>query len=192
MATKQRVNIEGIEFDALLDLDNEFTNKVPSYPVEKGYEVSDGIINEPQKLSLTLLMGISVTFGGGTDRIPAVEAKLKALYYQRQPVTVTTSDNTYKNMAIESISFQRTAETGYTREIPISFKEVIVTESQTVMMPASYGRSGTTGENAGTASTNISQTPAGTDAAEGDSNGSVLYNLTQGGGLSAITGLLGG
>ena len=177
---KQPVNIEGIEFDALIDSENAFEAEVPSFPVEKGYEVSDGIILRPQKLSMTLLVGVSVTWrgrlSGGILRIPEVEARLKELYYKRKLITVVTSENIYRNMAIESISFNKSKEAGYTREIPINLKEVTVTHMQTAAIPASYGRSGATGENAGAASVTAASVPS--EAADGEQNRStILYNL---------------
>lgn len=198
LQAKQPVNIEGIEFDALIDEDVTLEADVPSYPVEKGFEISDGIILKPQKLSMTLFVGISVTWvsrlGTNIMRAQEVEQRLKELYFKRQPVTIITSDSKYTNMAITNISFRKSLETGYSREFPISFQEVRVTQSQTTTIPDSYGRSGATGVNAGTANITVSQTPPGkkveTDGEQ--SKATILYEWTYGGGLANVGNMIDG
>jgi len=198
---KQPVNITdgvgiGIEFDALIDEEAAFESDVPTYPVERGFEISDGIIIKPQRLSMTLFVGISVTwvsrFGSNIMRAQEVEQKLKELYFRREPVTVVTTDGKYENMAITSVTFRKSVEVGYAKEFPISFQEVRITQTQTTAIPAGYGRSGATGVNAGAANVTMSQTPPGSTPPNGfsnwDSGASVLYNLTYGGGLKEIAG----
>ena len=154
---KQPVTIDGISFDALIDESKQYEADVPAYPVERGFEVSDAIILKPFVLSMTLfLTNTPVTWrtlhGSNPARVEDVIKRLETLYFTREPVTVITSERTYRNMAILNFELKKSLETGNSREIPITFREIRVTEAQTMTIPASYGKSGATGANAGTAS----------------------------------------
>ena len=90
-------------------------------------------------------------------------------------------------MAIQSISIAKSADVGYARQIPITFKEIRVTQSKKTTIPDSYGKSGESGTNAGTASTSTGSTPpsssGNSDTAGGGSKGSVAYNLAKSAGM---------
>ena len=194
MATpKQPVSIDGIEFDALIESSETLEADVPSYPVEKGFEVSDTIILKPRSLSMTLfLTNTPVTWrqrhGSSPSRVQDVIKQLKDLYFKKIPVTVTTSRGVNRNMVITSFELKNTIETGTSREIPITFQEIRITEAATTTIPDSYGKSGDTGANAGTASVTTSPTPppsspAPAAASSGGSRGSILHGLASGAGL---------
>lgn len=185
---KQPVSIDGIEFDALLDQSMDYEADVPEYPTEKGFSVSDNISLKPETLSMTLYVSDTpVTwksrFGSGKGRVEKVVKQLQDLYFAKKVVTVVTSDAVFDSMAITSISFSKSADVGYAREIPISLKKIIVTESSTTSIPDSYGKSGTTGASAGTANTTAGNSGSSGNGGGGKSsnsesgkNGSVLYN----------------
>jgi hypothetical protein len=193
---KKPVSIEGVAFDALIDEERTLEADAPDYPVEEGYSVSDTIILKPQMLSMTLYVtDTPVTWiksHGGKGWTDEVIQRLEGLYFAKTPVTVVTSERTYKNMAILSISISKSTDVGYSRKIPISFKEIRVTRSKTTTIPASYGKSGASGANAGTSSTSKGDTPpasgnssggaSGTDGGSG-SKGSTAYNLSKSAGL---------
>ena len=152
------VSINGIEFDALIDETRTLDSTVPEYSVESGFSVSDAIILNPEKLSMTLFVtNTPVTWhrqhGGNKGRVADVCKQLEELYYTGEPVTITTSDATYSSMAIESLTLGKKLETGYSREIPISFKKIRVTSAKSTTIPDSYGKSGKSTASAGTAST---------------------------------------
>lgn len=156
--TVQPVSVEGIEFDALFESSEDYSADVPEYPTEKGFSVSDTIVLKPETLSMTLLVSDTpVTwkqrFGSEPGRMENVVKRLRELYFSKKTVTVVTSDAVYNNMAITSFSVSKNPSSGYIREIPISFQKVTVTESSTVTIPDSYGKSGTTGVSAGAANT---------------------------------------
>lgn len=185
---KQPVSIDGIEFDALLDQSMDYEADVPEYPTEKGFSVSDNISLKPETLSMTLYVSDTpVTwksrFGSGKGRVEKVVKQLQDLYFAKKVVTVVTSDAVFDSMAITSISFSKSADVGYAREIPISLKKIIVTESSTTSIPDSYGKSGTTGASAGTANTTAGNSGNSGNSGSGKSsnsdsgkNGSILYN----------------
>ena len=200
---KQPVSINGIEFDALIDESRTLEATVPEYSVESGFSVSDAIILSPEKLDMTLFVtNTPVTWynrhGGSQNRVDSVVKQLEELYYAGEPVTIVTSDATYSNMAIESITFSKNTEVGYAREIPISFKKIRVTSAKTTTIPDSYGKSGATGASAGTASTSSgssgggssgggsggsSGSSSGSSGSNGNSKSSILYSAANSMGL---------
>ena len=206
------VSVAGIEFDALIDESRSFSADAPEYPTEKGFVVSDSIVLKPQTLDMTLYVtDLPVTWkkwiGGGNGRVQDVVKRLEDVYFSKQPVTVITSENTYNNMVITSITIAKSLESGYAREIPISLKEIRVTKSETTTIPASYGKSGKSGTNAGTAGTKSSSSGGSINSAGAASNrasssgssssstsgssssgakqqsGSILYNIASSSGL---------
>jgi len=188
---KKPVSVGGIEFDALIEEERVLEADSPDYPVEDGFTVNDTIILKPLTLSMTLFVSDTpVTWKkighGGAGWTDTVIQRLESLYFAKQPVTIITTDKTYKNMAIVSISISKSKEIGYARQIPISFKEIRVTQSKTTTIPDSYGMSGTSGASAGTASTSTSSTPPASSSSSSTDNtnkASILYNLAGNAGL---------
>lgn len=195
---KRPATVNGIPFDALLDEERVYEAESPDYPIEDGFTVNDTIILKPLILSMTLFVtDTPVTWlgrgHGGRGWADSIIQRLENLYFSRKTVTVVTSDKTYRSMAIQSISISKSTDVGYARQIPITFKEIRITQSRKTTIPASYGKSGTTGANAGTASTSTSGTPpassnsGGNGSGSGSSNkgssGSVAYNLAKNAGL---------
>lgn len=189
MSKIEPVSIDGIEFDALITSTESLASDIPQYPVEDGYEVSDTMILKPLVLELTVFVSNTpVThlqrFGGAENcktRVDDVVARLKKMRADKKLVTITTNDATYKNMGLENMSISKSLEVGYARQIPLSFKEVIVTSTQTVAIPAEYGKSGSTGASGGTAQTSSSSSSSGSSDSSGGSNSTILYSILNGG-----------
>lgn len=192
---KQPVSIDGIEFDALIDQSIDYSAEVPEYPTEEGFSVSDTIVLKPETISMTLFVtDTPVTwkqrFGSGSGRVENVVKRLEELYFSKKVITIVTSDAVYDNMAITSISIAKSASAGYAREIPISFKKIVVTESSTVTIPASYGKSGTTGASAGSASTSTASSGGGSSSSSsgGGSSGGSSGGRSSGGSSGGSSG----
>jgi hypothetical protein len=182
------VSVDGIEFDALMEEDRGFEADSPDYPTESGFSVNDTIILKPRTLDMILyLTDTPVTwkarFGSQKNRVQDVIKKLEDLYFARKLITVITTDQTYKNMAIVSFHLKKTLETGYAREIPIGFKQLGVTESQTTTIPDIYGKSGETGTNAGAANVTQSDVGSGEASAGTENKGTILFNMAKSVGL---------
>lgn len=200
----QPVSINGLEFDALISESRTLEATVPEYSVETGFSVSDSIILSPEKMEMTLFVtNTPVTWyrrhGASQNRMDSVVKQLEELYFAKEPVTIVTSDATYTSMAIESLTISKSLETGYARQIPISFKKIRVTTAKTTTIPDSYGKSGKTAASAGTASTSTgssgggsgsgsgssggSSGAGGSSSSNGNSNSSILYNAASSIGL---------
>ena len=173
----QPVSINGLEFDALIDESRTLEATVPEYSVESGFSVSDSVILNPEKLSMTLFVtNTPVTWyrrhGASPTRVDNVVKQLEELYFAKEPVTIVTSDATYTSMAIESITISKSLEIGYARQIPISFKKIRVTTAKITTIPDSYGKSGPTAASAGTASTSTGSSGGGSGSGSGSGGGS--------------------
>ena len=194
---KQPVSINGIEFDALIDQSISYEADAPEYPTEKGFSVSDTVILKPEVISMTLFVtDTPVTwrnrFGSGAGRVENVIKRLEKLYFAKKVFTVVTTDAVYDNMVLTSMSISKSSDVGYAREIPISLKKIIVTESKTVTIPSSYGKSGTSGASSGSANTSSSSKSGSSNSSGSNSNssnsgsqkgGSILYNAASSFGL---------
>lgn len=191
---KLPVSINGIEFDALIDDSRTLANQVPSYPVEDGFSISDTIIHSPETLSMTLFLTDSAVDyrsrgHGGAGWTNSVIKQLENLYFSRETVKIVTSEATYSDMAIVDIGISISDGNGFAKQIAINFQKIETVSSRTVSIPDSYGKSGTTGANAGTASTSVSETPAqasgsseASEAGEG-SKQSIAYSIAKQAGL---------
>ena len=187
----QPVSINGLEFDALISESRTLEATVPEYSIETGFSVSDSIILSPEKLEMTLFVtNTPVTWyrrhGASQNRVDSVVKQLEELYF-----AIVTSDATYTNMAIESMTISKSLEVGYAREIPISFKKIRITSAKTTTIPDSYGKSGATAASAGTASTSAARsggsgTGSGSGSGGGTGSGSSSSSGSNGNSKSSI------
>lgn len=165
----QPVVVNNIEFDALIDSDEQYNATVPKYPVESGYSVSDNVALDALTLSMTLYVTNTPvtwfqTHGNDTQRVQRITDSLKMLYFSKTPITVYTQDAIYESMIITSFDIKKSTDTGYSREIPITFTEVTITDSMTVDIPAEYGRAGVSEQTTGKAKTQIKSSSTPTKA----------------------------
>lgn len=195
----QPVSVAGIEFPAMLDETQTFTSDIPEYPVETGFVISDNITLQPMELPLTLLLSDTpLTWRGRVRSMSEAESMLKELYFSKTPFTVVTPSGTFESMGITSMQIKRSSENGYNKEVSLSLKQINVTATKTASIPDSYGKSGATGANAGTASTSAGSTSTGGGSSGGgsgvsgssggsssgkQSSGSILYNVASSAGL---------
>ena len=88
------VSIWGIEFDALIDETKNLSATIPTYPVEKGFPVSDTIILEPISVQMTLyISNTPVTWlyrhGSSTDRVNKICDLLEQKWLKKQLAKIT-------------------------------------------------------------------------------------------------------
>lgn len=195
----QPVSVAGIEFAALLNETQTYSADIPSYPVETGFSVSDNIALQPMELPLTLLISDTpLTWRGRARSVSETEAMLKELYFKKTTFTVVTPSGTFSNMGITSMQIKKSQDLGFDKEVSLNLQEVQTTETKTTTIPDSYGKSGATGANAGTASTSAGSTSTGGGSSGGgsggsgssgssssgkQSSGSILYNVASSAGL---------
>lgn len=193
---KRPASLDGIQFDALLSQDEQYSAQVPDYPVESGYNVHDSVLPEALTIKTTLyLSNTPVTWksriGLSSTRVQDVEERLREIFWNREPVTYRTSDKRWSNMCITSLTISKTEEDGYARKIPIELKQVEITATKTVTVPESYARGGKSEASGGTASTRASagtsggasKTSTSEQKSESQKKASILYNAGKGLGL---------
>lgn len=188
MSKLRPVSLGGIEFDALMNMTENYTSDVPSYAVDSGYEVSDNISIKPLTIELSAyITNTPVTWikrkghKPNKKRTNQIVSKLKKLYFKKSLVTLKTNTGTYKNMTITSLSIPKDTENYSSREIKITLQQVTKVSAQTTSIPASYITGGDTGADAGTASTTSSSGGGSSGGSDSNSSGggkaSILYNL---------------
>lgn len=123
------------QFDALIEYSEEYGADVPSYPIDDDYTLDTATINKQTKLQMQFfLTPYPVTwarqFSGkifGIQprvQIEEIKAALEKLHSSHRTVEIRTQETTYTEMAIRSISFTRSVETGDAYDVSASFVEV--------------------------------------------------------------------
>lgn len=163
--------VAGIEFDALIEKQEDHSATAPQYPIDAGYSVTDNVALEPTSLKLTLYVTATpVTFlashGSGFQRVQNICDQLLRVFESRSLIDVITPNKSYSNMVMRSISIRDSLQSGYAKEIPVEFQQVTVTSAKAVAIPAEYERAGGTMESAGTASTTTANGTTSTTAAD--------------------------
>ena len=183
---RQPVSVAGIQFDALIESNENYTATVPKYPIDNGYSVSDNMALDNLDLKMTLyLTATPITWRGngtGLARMQSVCDQLMQLYFDREVFTVVTQDKTFERMVVESIEIKKSEDQGFAREIPVSFRQITVTQAGETAIAPSNPRSGTTATSTGSATTSTSGGSGGT--ASSTSSG----GTSSGGGGAAPSG----
>ena len=104
------VSIDGYLIDAFASEQPTRRNRVTSFPVEEGSDMSDHVIKQPLRLNVTgtvsnAPIGTVVDARQGDDK-PSVEAysRLVEIMTNNRLVTVITSKRPYDNMLLEALS----------------------------------------------------------------------------------------
>lgn len=154
MKAREPVSINGVEFDAVIERQEQMSATVPQYPTENGVSISDNVALDAMELTMTLyLTATPITWasrhGTGEEHIDATCEKLRKQYASREPLEVVTSNRTYSNMVIKQMQFKKSEDIGMAMEIPITLTQVTTTSSEKVNIPAGLGKGGTTKKDTG-------------------------------------------
>lgn len=148
-------SLGGIEFDCTVSRTKTLEAETPEYPVESGFDVSDGIFYSPIQLEVTAtITETPVTWKNrhyGQNRIKKVCDQLEELFFSRKLVTFVTPKKVYTNMAIVSLSIPE--EYANTVDISISLKKISVTSAATVKVAETYEQGGDSKADYGTTDT---------------------------------------
>ncbi len=116
-----------LAFDAATDIRHSFPSKVTSYPVEDKSTISDHVVNENAKFS------VSGVFSDATLGIPSVPNQYKqSEVYQlllkmrddRKVVSLLTPVDVYSDLIVTNISIPRTTGQGSALFIDIEFEKI--------------------------------------------------------------------
>lgn len=153
---------DNLTIDVLMDREPSLSSKVTENPVEDGFPVSDHVIRETLKLSLTAIFTPTpVTWldmlGTNPYRLSEVMQALQDIYQKAEPITVTLPDAIYTDMVMTSCKLPRNLDDGYCLKVPLEFTHVRKAEQKQEDVPAdsasdeAAGKGGTTEIDAGSA-----------------------------------------
>lgn len=155
--------IGDLAIDVVIDHNASFDSETTDNPVETGWTVSDHVIREPLRLSMTaIITPTPVTYfnafgGANLDRMSEAAAYLMQLWKQGEPVTVTLPDAIYDNMLMTRCPLARNVQNGFCYQLALEFKHITFVEQKTEEIPEdtasgdAVGKAGETGKDAGTA-----------------------------------------
>jgi hypothetical protein len=153
------MDLISIEFDAVTEETHNWTNTVTSSPVEDGSNITDNILQDPRKITLTGVITNAPIFNTNTSTTPGVPSTnertissvddapqetivnrvfglLSDLMVKGELVSVFTRYIVYTDMAITSINIPRTVGIGEAIVFTIDFQEVRIVSTQNVAVPA--------------------------------------------------------
>lgn len=131
------MSLNGIAFDATMERSRTYNSDVPTYPVEKGFKVSDAVLKNPMEITLKAViteMPLSLAyFKVGTNifrysrNVSGILKQLVDLYYAAEPVTLVTNSGTYHSLVIQTLTIPETTEMVNAVEISMTLKQVRIT-----------------------------------------------------------------
>ena len=151
-----------LEFDATIHESHEYTNTITEFPVEKGFNISDHIIRQPEKLTMEGFV-TNTPIPRSSDLAPLdgadaqqnrVETALEQLLdlaglpsptkntsdvesntlFPKLIDVVETGLRQYKNMVITRITIPRDRNTGETMQFTCEMRHLITVMTETVIM----------------------------------------------------------
>lgn len=135
-----------VQFDASLSETHSITASITQHPVETGSDITDHYRGNPDTLSMDVVVSDTPIrfFSIANPASPVVDPerqtgkrsidayeRLKAFIDEASVVDIFTTLRTYKNMALESYSVIRDAQTGNTLRASLKFREVITVDTET-------------------------------------------------------------
>ncbi len=123
-----------VSFDATMERSQTYSADVPTYPVEKGFKISDAVLKNPLEISLKAVISeMPLTFGysygayGWYRSVEQVINELKQIYFAAEPVTLYTNFGNYPSLVIQSMTIPETTEMVNAVEVSITLKQVSIT-----------------------------------------------------------------
>lgn len=129
------ITIDGYRIDVALSEDHSFDSDVTDFPVERGGDITDnvrvkpivvtldGLISDAPLGDLVQLRQREGSFIGSAPSNDAF-AKLLEIRDARQPVTIETSLQVFKDMMLKSLSVPRDAKTGKALRFRATFQQI--------------------------------------------------------------------
>lgn len=142
------VLIDGYPIDCVVTESHDYSSEVTEYPVETGGDVTDHVRSKPLKISLDGYVSatpIGVVANHATrqnGKLPVEDAKSKLLFVKsaNEPINITTSFDSFKNMMMETLSFPKESGEPMWLHFKATFIQVIlVTNKRTTIRTATPG-----------------------------------------------------
>ncbi|MBB2918336.1 phage baseplate protein [Cupriavidus alkaliphilus] len=156
-----RSSVGAILLDALLNEETSLSSQATSYAVEDGAPISDHVVLESERLSLSgwITAADTVLFGaGGRSKLIAAKEALRNIHKERLPVVVVTGMDSYADMVMETCKISRDSK-GEFFEVSCDFRRIRKVTLRTADIPPekvsardggkAKGKAGSTKTNAG-------------------------------------------
>ena len=150
---RTKKSIAGIQLDATLSEGHTNVARMTKNPIELGADVTDHVIIEPKRVSITaqvsdtplgtpafaqIVDSVNGLFGSSTEenatRSIAAYNSLIAVMEVREPIEVQTKLKLYTNMIIVGISIVQDKDSSRIALMVISLEEALITASEIVQL----------------------------------------------------------
>lgn len=118
-------------FDAVFRTDHMANVTLTQHPVQTGAAISDHAYSEPDEVTLEIGMSDAVSYAGTNHSVNAY-SQLRAIMAKREPVTLITRLQSYKNMVITSMSAPDDYTTMNALKATIYFRQVEMVSVSTI------------------------------------------------------------
>ena len=199
-----QTSIGTLQLDVLLEERISLPSVATEYPVETGISITDDIIPQSRKLSIsgTIETGSVAIFGGltgavlGKSKLQDAVQILDALYQARTPITIVTGLKVYQNYAMTACEISRAGGgSAMFMSIRADFIQINTVSTQTTTIAASYPSASTSVAKAASSTTNAGQAAGGTPNTDQQVDAGTplqnLYNKGAGAVSSAVKALTG-
>lgn len=137
---RQNSKIGDIVIDVAVSEHHSMGADITDRPVEDGADVSDGVLQRPDEVTLEVLW-TDVPGGDGlavADRSKRIWQQLRELKESGQPVDVLTSLRSYSNVVITSIETRKDRRTGFTVPASVTLRQVKIASQETIQVPPAF------------------------------------------------------
>lgn len=155
-ALRKQPQIASIKIDASLSESHTYPSRITEEPIEDGSVVSDHIINDPFRLDITGSISNIPTLGIGTLTLPAgtairsfvqvlkkknkvkdAEEEFINIRNTKTVFSVVTGLRRYKNMVLETFTFNRDSTIGDALEFSATIKQVEIVSTKLITIDES-------------------------------------------------------
>ncbi|HEX3161156.1 MAG TPA: hypothetical protein VHQ92_01135 [Pseudolabrys sp.] len=153
--------IAALTLDALINESTELNSEASKYAIEDGADVTDNIVREHERLSISgWITGAQINaYGtGGRSKLISAKDSLRKIHSDRAPITVVTGLDTYPNMVMTSCKINRDAEKGDVYDISADFEQIEKVTLRSVDIPPAKVRPGKPAQKAGATNTKAGKT----------------------------------
>jgi hypothetical protein len=129
-------------FDAVVRINHNQRIRITEHPVQTGANISDHAYIEPARVTLDIRMSDAMDsysagmWNGGPTKSVSAYQTLLALGFARSLLVLTTRLRTYTNVVIENIEADDTVKTIYGLSCRVTFKEIFLANTQTIVNSA--------------------------------------------------------
>ena len=108
-----------VDFNSMQEFSAEKSSRLPDEPIEKGSFATYNRIIEPRAITCRL------SIEGGASKLQSAIDRLTDLCENNETITLTTPEQSYKNLMLESFDYRRDAQNGRgVLFVDLRFKEV--------------------------------------------------------------------